>query len=213
MRQLLTYDARHRRLSLFSEERGALQLRYDRRGRIRSFSHNGEGERGWDYDDRGRLIKSSRSGGHDAFRHDRHGNLTTYTDANGVEWTMEYGAFDLPVVRTDGEGHRWQYRYDKDTLTLCAVINPAGESWRYTLDGAGRVVSEEDYAGARRHYVRDEDGHSTERRGAAGQVTRYEYDACGRLITLRAPEGVTRYVYDRVGRLLSVSAPDDGLQV
>ncbi|WP_249940199.1 hypothetical protein, partial [Escherichia coli] len=33
---------------------------------------------------------------------------------------------DLPVARTDGEGHRWQYRYDKDTLQLTEVINPQG---------------------------------------------------------------------------------------
>ncbi|EHI6878363.1 TPA: RHS repeat-associated core domain-containing protein, partial [Escherichia coli] len=45
---------------------------------------------------------------------------------NGVVWTMEYGPFDLPVARTDGEGHRWQYRYDKDTLQLTEVINPQG---------------------------------------------------------------------------------------
>ena len=37
---------------------------------------------------------------------------------------MEYGPFDLPVARTDGEGHRWQYHYDKDTLQLTEVINP-----------------------------------------------------------------------------------------
>ncbi|MCV5689996.1 hypothetical protein OFN32_37885, partial [Escherichia coli] len=46
------------------------------------------------------------------------------TASNGVVWTMEYGPFDLPVARTDGEGHRWQYRYDKDTLQLTEVINP-----------------------------------------------------------------------------------------
>ena len=53
---------------------------------------------------------------------------------------MEYGPFDLPVARTDGEGHRWQYRYDKDTLQLTEVINPQGESYLYVLDNCGRVT-------------------------------------------------------------------------
>ncbi len=57
-------------------------------------------------------------------------NLLAYMDGNGVVWTMEYGPFDLPVARTDGEGHRaWHNCYDKDTLQLTAVfINPQGVS-------------------------------------------------------------------------------------
>ncbi|MCV5862827.1 hypothetical protein OFN36_27865, partial [Escherichia coli] len=69
------------------------------------------------------------------------------TASNGVVWTMEYGPFDLPVARTDGEGHRWQYRYDKDTLQLTEVINPQGESYLYVLDNCGRVTEEHDWGG------------------------------------------------------------------
>ncbi|MCC4697242.1 hypothetical protein LMC29_22100, partial [Escherichia coli] len=29
--------------------------------------------------------------------------MLAWTDGNGVDWTMEYGPFDLPVARTDGE--------------------------------------------------------------------------------------------------------------
>ena len=42
--------------------------------------------------------------GAEGFSYDRHGNLLAWTDGNGVVWTMEYGPFDLPVARTDGEG-------------------------------------------------------------------------------------------------------------
>ena len=80
------------------------------------------------------------------------------TDGNGVVWTMEYGPFDLPVARTDGEGHRWQYRYDKDTLQLTEVINPQGESYLYVLDNCGRVTEERDWGGVVWRYRYDADG-------------------------------------------------------
>ncbi|EEV7011178.1 TPA: PAAR domain-containing protein, partial [Escherichia coli] len=101
--------------------------------------------------------------GAEGFRYDRHGNLLAYTDGNGVVWTMEYGPFDLPVARTDGEGHRWQYRYDKDTLQLTEVINPQGESYRYILDNCGRVTEERDWGGVVWRYRYDADGLCTAR--------------------------------------------------
>ncbi|MDY5436770.1 hypothetical protein, partial [Peptostreptococcus porci] len=29
------------------------------------------------------------------------------TDANGVDWQLKYGAFDLLTEKVDGEGNRW----------------------------------------------------------------------------------------------------------
>nr|WP_228005905.1 RHS repeat domain-containing protein [Xenorhabdus sp. BG5] len=142
------------------------------------------------------------------FRHDRHGNLTEWTDARGVPWYIEYGPFDLPVARVDGAGHRWQYRYDPDSLQLLEVINPQGESYRYTLDADGWVITETDYAGTQWHYAYDGNGNCIEKRDALGHITRFEYDAAGRLTAMHTPEGTTTYHYDMLGRLLAVNAPD-----
>ena len=146
--------------------------------------------------------------GAEGFRYDRHGNLLAYTDGNGVVWTMEYGPFDLPVARTDGEGHRWQYRYDKDTLQLTEVINPQGESYRYVLDNCGRVTEERDWGGVVWRYRYDADGLCTARVNGLEETILYSRDAAGRLAEVITPEGKTQYAYDKSGRLTGIFSPD-----
>ena len=146
--------------------------------------------------------------GAEGFRYDRHGNLLAYTDGNGVVWTMEYGPFDLPVARTDGEGHRWQYRYDKDTLQLTEVINPQGESYRYILDNCGRVTEERDWGGVVWRYRYDADGLCTARVNGLEETILYSRDAAGRLAEVISPEGKTQYAYDKSGRLTGIFSPD-----
>ncbi|KJJ43797.1 type IV secretion protein Rhs, partial [Escherichia coli] len=146
--------------------------------------------------------------GAEGFRYDRHGNLLAYTDGNGVVWTMEYGPFDLPVARTDGEGHRWQYRYDKDTLQLTEVINPQGESYLYILDNCGRVTEERDWGGVVCRYRYDADGLCTARVNGLEETILYSRDAAGRLAEVITPEGKTQYAYDKSGRLTGIFSPD-----
>lgn len=130
------------------------------------------------------------------------------TASNGVVWTMEYGPFDLPVARTDGEGHRWQYRYDKDTLQLTEVINPQGESYLYVLDNCGRVTEEHDWGGVVWRYRYDADGLCTARVNGLEETILYSRDAAGRLAEIITPEGKTQYAYDKSGRLTGIFSPD-----
>lgn len=146
--------------------------------------------------------------GAEGFRYDRHGNLLAWTDGNGVVWTMEYGPFDLPVARTDGEGHRWQYRYDKDTLQLTEVINPQGESYLYVLDNCGRVTEEHDWGGVVWRYRYDADGLYTAKVNGLEETILYSRDAAGRLAEIITPEGKTQYAYDKSGRLTGIFSPD-----
>ncbi|MDD8864617.1 PAAR domain-containing protein [Escherichia coli] len=149
--------------------------------------------------------------GAEGFRYDRHGNLLAWTDGNGVVWTMEYGPFDLPVARTDGEGHRWQYRYDKDTLQLTEVINPQGESYLYVLDNCGRVTEERDWGGVVWRYRYDADGLCTARVNGLEETILYGRDAAGRLAEVITPEGkmVREYRYDSAGNVSAVTSRED----
>ncbi len=210
-RRTQEYDTHQRLVRLFDEESRTVNLGYDSQDRLRSMTAAGALWR-WRYDRHHRVAVSDRPDNNlEHFHHDRHGNLTCWTDARGVAWQVEYGPFDLPVARHDGEGNRWQYRYDADSLQLIEVINPQGENYTYLLDTDGRVVTEQDYAGTRWHYRYDLSGNCIEKRDGEETVTRYDYDATRRLIALHAPEGTTHYHYDIVGRLLMVESPDNTL--
>ncbi|PHM26623.1 RHS repeat-associated core domain-containing protein [Xenorhabdus ehlersii] len=203
------YDPQKRLTRLFDEENRSLRLGYDSHDRLQRLASGGGALWLWEYDRHHRVALSDRpNNSTERFRHDRHGNLTEWTDARGVQWHIEYGPFDLPVARVDGEGHRWQYRYDPDSLQLVEVINPQGESYRYTLDADGRVITETDYAGTQWHYAYDGNGNCMEKRDALGHITRFEYDAASRMTAMHTPEGTTTYGYDILGRLLVVTAPD-----
>ncbi|WP_246593415.1 RHS repeat-associated core domain-containing protein [Photorhabdus akhurstii] len=210
-RRIQEYDKHQRLVRVLDEENRTVSLGYDSQDRLRSLTAAGALWR-WRYDRHHRVAVSDRPDNQlEHFTHDRHGNLTCWTDARGVEWQVEYGPFDLPVARRDGEGHRWQYRYDADTLQLTQVINPQGETYTYTLDADGRVITEQDYAGTQWHYRYDRSGNCIEKRDGEENVTRYDYDAAHRLTALHAPEGTTRYHYDILGRLLTVESPDSAL--
>ncbi|SCZ74166.1 MULTISPECIES: RHS repeat-associated core domain-containing protein [Photorhabdus] len=205
------YDKHQRLVRVLDEENRTVNLGYDSQDRLRSLTAAGALWR-WRYDRHHRVAVSDRPDNHpERFTHDRHGNLTCWTDARGVKWQVEYGPFDLPVARRDGEGHRWQYRYDADTLQLTQVINPQGETYSYTLDADGRVIAEQDYAGTQWHYRYDLSGNCIEKRDGEENLTRYDYDAARRLTALHTPEGVTRYHHDILGRLLTVESPDSAL--
>ncbi|CDH07160.1 putative Rhs family protein [Xenorhabdus bovienii str. oregonense] len=204
------YD-NHKRLSkLFDEENHSLRLGYDSHDRLQRLASGGGALWLWEYDRHHRVALSDRpNNSFERFRHDRHGNLTDWTDARGVKWHIEYGPFDLPVERVDGEGNRWQYHYDPDSLQLREVINPQGESYCYQLDADGRVITETDYAGTQWHYAYDGNSNCIEKRDALSNITRFEYDAASRMTAMHTPEGTTTYSYDILGRLLEVITHDN----
>jgi RHS repeat-associated protein len=209
LRRSWEYDPQKRLAKLFDEENRSLRFGYDSHDRLQRLASGGGALWLWEYDRHHRVAVSDRPNNSlERFRHDRHGNLTGWTDARGVQWTIEYGPFDLPTGRIDGEGHRWQYRYDPDSLQLTEVINPQNESYRYTLDADGRVVTETDYAGTQWRYAYDGNGNCIEKRDVLGNVTRFEYDAAGRMTAMHTPEGTTVYHYDILGRLREAAAPD-----
>ncbi|MBF0751759.1 MULTISPECIES: RHS repeat-associated core domain-containing protein [unclassified Pasteurella] len=180
------YDPRHRLIEAQDAEQRRIQLNYDEKDRLSRFT-NGRGY-SWQYgyNTQHKLSRIARPNQSlEQQDYDRHGNLIRYTDANGVDWQLKYGAFDLLVEKVDGEGNRWQYDYDKDSLKLRQITNPKGETYTYTFNENGLLKSLTD---------------------GEGNVTHYDYDAGYRLIRLITNDDSYFYDYDNLGRVTTIQS-------
>ncbi|MFJ5830881.1 RHS repeat-associated core domain-containing protein [Streptomyces sp. NPDC093089] len=159
----------------------------------------------------GRLARrTDPDGATQSWAYDGEGNCVLHTDAMGGETRFEYTHFDLVSARTTPDGARHAFAYDTE-LRLTRVTNPQGLTWSYTYDRAGLLTSETDVDGRTLGYTYDVSGRLASRTNGAGQTVRYERDADGRLVLKDADGAVTRFAYDARGRLASAVGPDSEL--
>lgn len=201
------YDPQHRLIETLDSEQRRIQLGYDDKDRLSRFT-NGRGYQ-WQYGYNAQHKLSRINRPNQSFEqqdYDRHGNLIRYTDANGVDWQLKYGAFDLLTEKIDGEGNRWQYDYDKDSLKLRQVTNPKGEIYTYTFNENGQVATETDFADNRWVYTYNENGTLKSLTDGEGNVTHYDYDPGYRLIRLITTDDSYFYDYDKLGRVTAIQS-------
>ncbi|TDC24827.1 hypothetical protein E1265_08505 [Streptomyces sp. 8K308] len=148
-------------------------------------------------------------GGVRRWAYDDEGNLLRDSDEAGDDIRFEYGPFDVVSAQEQADGARYSFTRDTE-LRITRVTNPAGLTWDYTYDAAGRLVAESDFDERRLSYTYDAAGQLTSRTDAAGNVTRYEYDANGLTTAQVSGDIRTRFVHDPVGRITrAVSADAD----
>lgn len=171
--------------------------------------HGGVTELEWTVE--GKLAcRTDPDGSTQSWTYDGEGNCLTHTDAAGGESHFEYTHFDLVSARTTPEGARHSFAYDTE-LRLTHVTNPAGLTWSYTYDALGRCTSETDFDGRSLHYTHDTFGRLTSRTNGLGQTVHYERDSAGRVVVKDAEGALTRFTYDASGRLVRAVGPDADL--
>ncbi|MFE9479918.1 RHS repeat-associated core domain-containing protein [Streptomyces spororaveus] len=151
--------------------------------------------------------RTDSDGSTQSWTYDGEGNCLTHVDAAGGESRFEYTHFDLVTARITPEGARHSFAYDTE-LRLTQVTDPAGSSWTYTRDAAGRLTSETDFDGRVMRYTHDAIGRLTSRTNGIGQTVRYERDSDGRVVVKDAEGVLTRFTYDASGRLERAVGPD-----
>ncbi|WP_187410471.1 RHS repeat-associated core domain-containing protein [Saccharophagus sp. K07] len=135
--------------------------------------------------------------------------LIRYSDPQGRTTEFKYDGLSQVVERIDPEGNRLKYEYDSER-NLTALINEKGEKYQFFYDGNERLIKEIGFDGRVQHYKYDKAGKLIKHLDAGDVMTEFERDALGQLLkrTSRSilkpsiePE-ITRFNYDAKGRLL-----------
>lgn len=116
------------------------------------------------------------------------------------------------TIKTDGQGHQWQYLYNKDGL-ITQKISPDGKAITYTYDSLTlNLATETNGHGQTTSYEYDAKGNRTKVTDTLGNVTTFTYEPVYNLVTsMTDPDGeITTYVYDAHGNLLKKTNPLGG---
>ena len=179
------------------------EITRDAHGRIAAVTRPDGAVSRLERDSEGRVTaRIAPDGSRIGFAYDLCGNQVAAIDASGAISRVEYGPFYRPAARVNPDGVRYDFAYDAE-LRLNQVTGPTGLTWTYQFDQVGNRVAERDFNNRTLTYTYDRDQRVTAYTGADGSVIAYERDYAGRLLELRAGEEVSRFGYDAVGRLTS----------
>jgi RHS repeat-associated protein len=156
-----------------------------------------------------RLTQVINESGHPLlFDYDGKGQITGWTDRNGVQYRYTYDAQGR-CVRTEGSDGflNGSLSYDTDN-GITHVTDSFGHRTAYHLDRNGQVVREVDPLGAETVSEWDFDL-LLSRTDPLGRTTTYSYGEVGNLSAVRRPDGTrTRVAHNELRQPTTVTAPD-----
>jgi len=171
------------------------------------------------YDLLGDTQKISDASGETLFDYDVLGRLMFTNYQNGIKKYYEYDSSDrvtnFKVMQGGMESINLEYEYDK--VGRLAYVNEGGKKYNYQFDDAGRLLEEENKVTGLKsfytyypsgqlknlnHYIADELNNSFS----------YTYDMKGNEIEKDENGTITKYHYDALGRLKTAELPGDRLQ-
>jgi len=154
----------------------------DRNGNTLSFTHDG-------------ILHSA--GKSVLFTRDAEGRITVITDPNGEQILYRYDAEGDLVGVTDQEGNETTFEYRPNHL-LVNILDPLGRiGIRNEYDDTGRLVAHVDGEGNRIEYTHLLDTRQEVVKDRLGNLTVYEYDARGDVVSMTdGLGGRTEYAYD-----------------
>ena len=182
---------------------GSLKLtetrEYDALGRLSKIRNGSGGELTYHYDNLNRLVKQTVNGVPVEYSYDKYGRLVRkalmgFSGSPAVSELKYFYDPDGTIIAREVNGVRQAYKYDRRGQLLEVV----GQE-RYAYDPAGNILSKTvNGVTITYRYDRANQLVSSE---TEGKVTKYAYDAAGRLVK----EGNKSYTYAWLDKLVSVS--------
>ena len=182
----------------FSEE----LRRYDRYGRLVEISSDGKSVK-YEYGKNRQIERQTIDGKTVLFGYTKYGCLQSKTLLSGnsalAELKYWYGA-DGKITTRLANGSIQNYQYDLKGQLLSVTDADGKEIEKYSYDPAGNIL-EKTVNGKRTSYTYDKANQLVTATAPDGKVTKYAYDAAGRMVR----EGAKSYRYGYLDKVLAVT--------
>ncbi len=191
------YDALNRPIQLVDAANGQTLTAYDIMDRVTGVADPRGLQTSYAYDGLGNATNiTSPDTGATAKTYDAAGNVLTQTDARGQKATFAYDAHNRRIGAKYSDGKQINWQYDQGTNGighLTSMTDPSGQT-AFIYDQHGRLTQK------------------TQHINNVNLVTRYTYDAGGRVSTITYPSGKAITVaYDAAGQVKSLKAANQNL--
>ncbi|WP_143305845.1 RHS repeat-associated core domain-containing protein [Chitinophaga vietnamensis] len=213
-------------LSKIEDEREHLTLfHYDEDGNISSMQLPDGSESSWQYDAWGNCLQLRNPAGEQQyFRVDALGRVIGISLPDGNQVTLQYDAYDDITAVTDKHyqvrfgytplgsmqyreenGVKVHFLYNRDEQ-LTGVVNEHGESYRFTRNANGDIISETGFDGITRHFELDSNGNVLKVHRPGGKWTSFEYNASHLVTRIEHSDGTwDAYTYNGADLLIEAS--------
>ena len=223
---LYTYTPEGLPLTITQEEK-ELQLVYDTQCNLAILQSN-ELQTEWRYDPLGQLLaKVDVAGRTEYYKYDDLGRVITHTRTDSTREEFTYNAYEevtevslnsrtqatfeytpLGSLKKRKQGST-QELFSYDAMEqLVSVTNAHQETFTFTRDKTGAIISQKSFDGITKHFLRSQAGKVLQIEGA-GEHTSFEYNRNGQISYIDYGDGTWEsYNYDKMGRLTQARNPN-----
>ncbi|KAB3527512.1 RHS repeat-associated core domain-containing protein [Alkaliphilus serpentinus] len=181
-------------------------------GRIRTITDPALRTIKYTYDSLGNLLEvKGLNGGIKKYTYNSYG-LTSITDENNKKFIENhYDQYRRVVLQYDEDRNPTTYSYN--TLTMENTYTFNGTTTKYKYNDRLYIERETFYDNTYQEYTYDQWGNRKSIRDRNGNITNYNYDERGNLLSITAPQPlgyVTTFTYDGDDNLKEINTPEGG---